>query len=327
MVNPLIRKIPKMTGRGTGGHKSAGILDDHAVRKNIATKEGTIEHVPTEENHITNKGYVDDQATKSTIELFLTNNASDIANYKDLEIDVITATEEKITQAITANSTTLIAAFASILDDPEIDAIELLENGIYDYHAHIETNFGQGMTAFWEFYHRTAGGTETLIGTSHDTAILTITEEQYEVHASVTNDTAFVAGDRIVIKVYGRNDNSVARNITINMEGDTVSRVEFPGFIKPGALSFWTRAGTVLSPKTAGDNIETTGTGVFEGLTPYNNGTADLGSGAFKWRSLFLSSDASVGGNINVTGTVDGIDIATDVAANTLKDTDVNHNV
>ena len=52
-----------------------------------------------------------------------------------------------------------------------------------------------------------------------------------------------------------------------------------------------------------------------------------MGSGAFKWRSLFLSSDASVGGNINVTGTVDGIDIATDVAANTAKNTNVSTNI
>ena len=72
-----------------------------------------------------------------------------------------------------------------------------------------------------------------------------------------------------------------------------------------------------LPSLSAGDNIETSGAGVFEGLTPYNNGTADLGSVGFKWRSLFLSADATVGGNINITGTVDGIDIATDVAANT----------
>jgi len=42
------------------GRKSAGILDDFAVRKNVATKEGTIEQVPTNDNHIVNKKYVDD---------------------------------------------------------------------------------------------------------------------------------------------------------------------------------------------------------------------------------------------------------------------------
>lgn len=39
---------------------SAGILDDYAVRKNVATKEGTIEKVPVNDNDLVNKKYVDD---------------------------------------------------------------------------------------------------------------------------------------------------------------------------------------------------------------------------------------------------------------------------
>jgi len=39
MVNKLIRKAPKMTGNTTGGHKSAGILDDYAERKVINSQE------------------------------------------------------------------------------------------------------------------------------------------------------------------------------------------------------------------------------------------------------------------------------------------------
>jgi hypothetical protein len=45
--NPLIRKIPKMTGKGTGGHKSAGILDDYAVRKVIDAKEVRVDDYVT----------------------------------------------------------------------------------------------------------------------------------------------------------------------------------------------------------------------------------------------------------------------------------------
>ncbi len=56
--NPLIRSYPKRVSKPLP-NKSAGIMDDHAVRKNIATKEGTIEHVPTEDNHILNKLYFD----------------------------------------------------------------------------------------------------------------------------------------------------------------------------------------------------------------------------------------------------------------------------
>ncbi|KKL65244.1 hypothetical protein LCGC14_2156900, partial [marine sediment metagenome] len=221
-----------------------------------------------------------------------------------------------IVQSITAGGTTLIASFASILNEEEINALEILESGIYDYHAHAEGATANNLFIYYEFYHRTSGGTETLLGTSHDSGELTTSEADIDLHAIIESEKAFVSGDRIVIKVYGRNDGGAAKNITIYMEGDTAARVEFPAILNVQTV-FWDRTGTVLSPKTAGDNIETTGAGVFEGLTPYNNGTADLGSVGFKWRSLFLSENITMTGNITVGGTVDGIDIATDVAANT----------
>lgn len=64
--NPLIRKNPPVLPTNTL-HKSAGILDDHAVRKNIATKEGTIEHTPIDPNHIVNKNYVDTTTTANPL--------------------------------------------------------------------------------------------------------------------------------------------------------------------------------------------------------------------------------------------------------------------
>ena len=62
--NPLIRSYPKKVNAPLQ-KKSAGILDDHAVRKNIATKEGSIEQVPVNDNHIVNKLYVDDKLVES----------------------------------------------------------------------------------------------------------------------------------------------------------------------------------------------------------------------------------------------------------------------
>ena len=58
MANPLIPQKPTPI-KLAYARRSAGILDDYAVRKNVATKEGTIEHIPTDDNHITNKKYVD----------------------------------------------------------------------------------------------------------------------------------------------------------------------------------------------------------------------------------------------------------------------------
>ena len=55
--NPLL--LPKGKPQSTELHKSAGILDDFAVRKNVATREGTIEKVPVNPSDIVNKAYAD----------------------------------------------------------------------------------------------------------------------------------------------------------------------------------------------------------------------------------------------------------------------------
>ena len=52
-----------------------------------------------------------------------------------------------------------------------------------------------------------------------------------------------------------------------------------------------------------------------------------LGIGKAPAVTLDVNGHATIDGNIIVTGTVDGIDIATDVAANTLKDTNVTTNI
>ena len=51
---------PKSRTSFSEGHKSKGILADHAVRQHVASKEGTIEHTPTNYNHIVNKKFLDD---------------------------------------------------------------------------------------------------------------------------------------------------------------------------------------------------------------------------------------------------------------------------
>ena len=195
---------------------------------------GSVNREAVNENDLVNKKYVDNIATRGEIDLFLTENASDIGGYFDLEVDVITAAKENIVQSITASSTTLIASFASILDESIIDSITLLESGVHALHLHAEAAVAKNLFFYFEFYHRTAGGVETLLGTSHDSGELATSEAQYETHALIAEDRAFIPGDRIVIKIYGRNNSAADRSITIYMEGDTASRVEFPGFISLG---------------------------------------------------------------------------------------------
>ncbi len=313
--------------------------------KTLATTNGTIQDTPTKEKDIVNKEYVD-SLVRGNVELFLTEDASDIGTYFDLTIDETGNAEENTTQAITGNSTTLIAAYASILNETEIDAITALESGIYTIHIHASANFPVGMKIYFEFYKRTAGGTETLLGTSHDSDTLSATESQEELHASITEDLNWTAGDRIVVKIYGRNDNAATKNITIFVEGDTLSRVAFPAFIPP----------TFVGPHTIASHSDTTATGAeLETLT--DNSMADAlhrhselsASDGTPDKIVYVDADGvlfadasplgldvqfklqtgslDVLGNIIVTGTVDGIDIATDVAANTLKDTNVTTNI
>ena len=80
---------PKSNTQFSEGQKSKGILDDYAVRGDVATKEGTIQHTPTAAKHIVNKEYVDDKNVESFPTIFSagsvifsdgTNLAQDNAN-------------------------------------------------------------------------------------------------------------------------------------------------------------------------------------------------------------------------------------------------------
>ena len=88
-------------------------MDDNNFAKSVNVKQGTIQHTPKNAKDITNVEYVE-SLIRGNVQLFFTNNASDIGGYKDMEVDTVTATEETIQQTITAGSTTLIASFASI---------------------------------------------------------------------------------------------------------------------------------------------------------------------------------------------------------------------
>ncbi len=59
MVPTIKKQLTPTKFKAKDIHQSAGILDDYAVRKNIATREGTITKVPVDANDITNKAYVD----------------------------------------------------------------------------------------------------------------------------------------------------------------------------------------------------------------------------------------------------------------------------
>ena len=67
MVKSIKSQMSPKAFNGVEGNKSAGILDDYAVRKVVSTREGTVEKVPVNDSDIANKKYVDDTAASGAI--------------------------------------------------------------------------------------------------------------------------------------------------------------------------------------------------------------------------------------------------------------------
>ncbi len=281
----LIGQItPKLTPIG-----NEMIIPNHSGDHVRSTKRA----LPVDEKDLVNKEYVDG-LIHGNVELFLTEDASDIGTYFDLAVDNTGNPEEDLTQTITGSSTTLIAAFASILNEAEIEAITDLEQGIYSLHVHASANFPNGMTLYFEFYRRTSLGAETLLGTSHDSNTLSALETQEELHANITTDLVWDAGDRIIVKIYGRNSNAANKDITIYTEGDTLSRVEFPAFIPPTFVGAHN-----MASHTDDDtyNLNTSGTATIGGIIYADGNVGGLGLDVL--RSANISINLEVGQDLH----------------------------
>lgn len=229
--NPLIRK-KETSYTSPVPNQSAGILDDFAVRRNIASNAGTVEKTPVEHNDIVNKEYVDDQATVSAIQLFMTKDSSDVTDYFDLDSSPDTAAEQTITTSIAGNTTATVASHVSILNDEVVSAIELIESGVYFCHMHPSSTANKKTFLSCTFHKRDSGDVETQIGTTEEVEMST-SEGEFNMHILIANDTAWTATDRFVMKTICRNANASSKDVTIRMKSDKFSRVEFPAFIAP----------------------------------------------------------------------------------------------
>ncbi len=118
---------PKSNTHFSEGSKSKGILDDHAIRENIGTKEGTIEHIPTKDNHIVNKKYVDGQ---DALYLPLTGGTlSGVLNCDaiGLGLDVLHSAEIgnhlEVGNNLTVNGTIINTDFTTLTDNSLADTL------------------------------------------------------------------------------------------------------------------------------------------------------------------------------------------------------------
>lgn len=89
--------------------KSKGILDDFAIRKDIATRSGVIEHTPTLDKHIVNKEYCDSNIIpiKKAWDFNLNNlNAlytNDTKHFMIVALENITITRVKVKLDVATN--------------------------------------------------------------------------------------------------------------------------------------------------------------------------------------------------------------------------------
>ncbi len=194
---------------------------------------GRVRTNPTTPYEIVNKEYVDLQATKSVVQLFLTEDTSaDVASYFDLDSTPDTGAEQEITKAINGSTTAEHSAYVSVLSNAVVSAIELIEAGIYTCHVHASSTANKNTFLCCEFYKRASGGGETLIGTT-ELIELSTSEASVDMHLQITADTAWLATDRFVVKALVRNDNASSKTISIFVKDDNYSGVSFPAFISP----------------------------------------------------------------------------------------------
>lgn len=129
--------------------------------------------------------------------LFLNSVDSDVSTYDSLTNIVPTTGVSATNTLITGD--TIVKAFVS-----EPNKFNFLEKqNCYVYISFYKVGGTKDLQGFVQLYHRTAGGTETLLGTSNYSSVLTTSVLTESVVTLGIPRTIFTATDRLVLKVLG----------------------------------------------------------------------------------------------------------------------------
>ncbi|KKM93242.1 hypothetical protein LCGC14_1210390, partial [marine sediment metagenome] len=159
--------------------------------------------------------------------LFLHQDASgDVAGYRLL---TTTFTDDAKTEVFNVTVTTDDQEIEQWVTPAGVPNLLFLLHGIYQLHLHAYRFSGtKNVRLYFKVYKRASGGTETLLGTSHATTILSGAEEQLDLHAEI-HEQSILATDRIVLKIFanleGAGNNPV---VYFYVEGDTLVRFLVP---------------------------------------------------------------------------------------------------
>jgi hypothetical protein len=212
------------------------VADQEVFIRGLGGTMALTSDIPTNTSDLVNDGedgtspYVTADQLPSNLNLFATNVSSDIAtyfklvtsiddpDYNDTAVDIPTGAITTTGQFIAALATT-----ANVLvGNPGI--INLLTIG------NVRRTSGSGTAEFYyEVYHRTSGGTETLIATSSNTPPVSAAIYTEFLAAALLNNGTFLATDRIVIKYYADRIGSGSNpNYDFQFGGTSPVRTTFP---------------------------------------------------------------------------------------------------
>jgi hypothetical protein len=190
----------------------------------------------------------------TVLSAFLDDAASDITGYKTLVTSVPAGIEANVSASITG-AATLVKAFSLVAG-----VFDFISTQVLHVHFHAEKTAGvKGVNVFVRAYHRTSGGTETLLGTSENTTPITA-KSDFNLDVPV-NDTVFAATDRFVLKFLGNQTGSgTDPTVVIYYQGADLSRVEI------GTVPIASGGGHVIqdegTPLAARANLNFAGAGV-----------------------------------------------------------------
>lgn len=157
---------------------------------------------------------------------FFYNTASDIGGYLQMTGTAPVGTIQNLTTTGATNDQ-LLHTFATNSGSP---GITFMPSGIVKLHLHAHQTGGTKVTQLYaKVYKRILAGTETLLCTTGNTSALTGVDADLSTDAVIPSGITLLSTDRIIINVYAScPGGGSAPDIEINIEDNTVSRLELP---------------------------------------------------------------------------------------------------
>jgi len=199
-----------------------------------------------------------DDAVALTLSYYFNNTASDIGGiyYEMRDNETGEAKSTLSTAGLGTGDNQALVNFATISGKPGIDKIEA---GLYKVHCHAEKTAGtKPVQIYATLYKRVLAGTETLLGTSEVSELIT-DEVHLNLHMVLDTSTDLLTTDRLIVKFFanvgstgsdatvalyqeGTIDCGIALNVSSSAFNNIFVRQDSGGWVN--ASGTWTYAGT-----------------------------------------------------------------------------------